>query len=570
MTDDDRQELEESRAIRADLRKRAIEENDPKAQALLGEWYLNRKGEAAMWYRLAAEQGHAEAQYMLGLLLYEGDGLEHHVPMRASWENDDYQKRRREQGFAEAAHWLRKAAHREGYAKARTRLGFLYLYGEGVRQDDDEALRLFREAAELEDAEAQYTLGLLYELGRGVGENTDEAERWKRRARSTRSTKYGYEGYDYFDSPIHANTLGRLKKDVEQEKRRASFQKEQQARNRKVAEYLDYAQRVREEYYSLAKRFGFYKSCFLFAVFGAALAVILLWVGTAWIWVGLLVLAVVNVLGNSFLGAMTASSWSIGGVWADLEHQLRRIAHEADQGEKDILDESRIQLRAVSEQMDAVRHGLVGRWLSWDPTLIEVPSLYPYPSTDADKKWERREPPKQRKDVLSLVVGGLVALAVIIGVAVGAFKEWTDPVADFVAAKLDNLARTTRPDGASTSEPPLQVLLGEGTFGKSLDEMVAMWLEDYEEWNGDVEGWMRSKGMGSTLDEQMAGAVGLFKSSAFLPEIQQMALLHGWADDLGVCNEIAEFLEQQEPGRYACNFLANVDVRDGTIRMRTR
>ncbi len=52
------------------------EQGDPVAQnALAGLFYTGDgvpqdDAEAARWYRLAAEQGHAEAQYALGLLIY--------------------------------------------------------------------------------------------------------------------------------------------------------------------------------------------------------------------------------------------------------------------------------------------------------------------------------------------------------------------------------------------------------------------------------------------------------------------------------------------------------------------
>ena len=33
---------------------------------------------------------------------------------------------------------------------------------------------------------------------------------------------------------------------------------------------------------------------------------------------------------------------------------------------------------------------------------------------------------------------------------------------------------------------------------------------------------------------------------------EQMALIHGWADDMDVCLEIADFLNGREPNRYSC------------------
>lgn len=33
---------------------------------------------------------------------------------------------------------------------------------------------------------------------------------------------------------------------------------------------------------------------------------------------------------------------------------------------------------------------------------------------------------------------------------------------------------------------------------------------------------------------------------------EQMAVIHGWADDMDVCLEIADFLNRNEPSRYSC------------------
>jgi TPR repeat protein len=44
----------------------------------------------------------------------------------------------------------------------------MYMIGEGVRQDDQEAVKWFRRAAEQGDAHAQFRLGEHYDSGRGV------------------------------------------------------------------------------------------------------------------------------------------------------------------------------------------------------------------------------------------------------------------------------------------------------------------------------------------------------------------------------------------------------------------
>ena len=67
-----------------------------------------------MWYRLAANQGHAEAQSKLGGMYGNGRGV-----------IQDYQ---------EASKWYRLAAD-QGHAEAQFKLGYMYLIGRGVTQD---------------------------------------------------------------------------------------------------------------------------------------------------------------------------------------------------------------------------------------------------------------------------------------------------------------------------------------------------------------------------------------------------------------------------------------------------
>ena len=61
-----------------------------------------------------AEQGNADAQFNLGLMYYDGQGVR--------------------QDYAEALRWYRKAAE-QGYAKAQYNLGLMYANGHGVHQD---------------------------------------------------------------------------------------------------------------------------------------------------------------------------------------------------------------------------------------------------------------------------------------------------------------------------------------------------------------------------------------------------------------------------------------------------
>ena len=57
----------------------------------------------------------------------------------------------------------------------------MYASGRGVVQDDREAVKWYRLAAEQGDKDAQFLLGMAHGLGRGVPRNIDEAKKWYRK-----------------------------------------------------------------------------------------------------------------------------------------------------------------------------------------------------------------------------------------------------------------------------------------------------------------------------------------------------------------------------------------------------
>ncbi len=111
--------------------------------------------------RPLAEQGNATAQFDLGGMYNRGQG----VPQ------DD----------AEALAWYRKAAD-QGDARAQNGLGDLYFDGKGVPQDYAAALTWYRKSADQGHASGEYNLGAMYESGEGVPQDDAEALRWYRLA----------------------------------------------------------------------------------------------------------------------------------------------------------------------------------------------------------------------------------------------------------------------------------------------------------------------------------------------------------------------------------------------------
>ena len=71
-----------------------------------------------------------------------------------------------------------RALAEQGHASAQSNLGLMYATGQGVPQDDTEAVRWFRLAADQGLAGAQSNLGAMYDIGEGVPEDDAEAVRF--------------------------------------------------------------------------------------------------------------------------------------------------------------------------------------------------------------------------------------------------------------------------------------------------------------------------------------------------------------------------------------------------------
>ena len=72
--------------------------------------------------------------------------------------------------------WLPLAE--QGDASAQFNLGMMYDNGQGVKQDDVEAVKWYRQAAEQGYAKAQYNLGVKYYQGEGVRQDKGQAKEW--------------------------------------------------------------------------------------------------------------------------------------------------------------------------------------------------------------------------------------------------------------------------------------------------------------------------------------------------------------------------------------------------------
>ena len=117
-----------------------------------------------------AKTGDPVAQTGLGVMYYTGEAVSKNLSGQIL-ENDPEM----------AAGWFFRASE-QGYADAQFNLGLLYANGEGVPQDMAHAAELFQKAAEQGHVDAQNNLGALYFTGEGVERNENKAIEWFEKA----------------------------------------------------------------------------------------------------------------------------------------------------------------------------------------------------------------------------------------------------------------------------------------------------------------------------------------------------------------------------------------------------
>ena len=112
-------------------------------------------------FRKAAQMGHAQAMYHMGICYENGFGVGKDLKRSFEWY---------------------EAAALQGDARAQTEVGYFFRYGIGIAQDHAKAVEWYTRAAEGGHAVAQYNLGLKYLTGQGVECNRDTGIMWLRRA----------------------------------------------------------------------------------------------------------------------------------------------------------------------------------------------------------------------------------------------------------------------------------------------------------------------------------------------------------------------------------------------------
>jgi TPR repeat protein/serine/threonine protein kinase len=118
------------------------------------EYIRSKAGEFWFMWKEAAQRGSFAGQFLYGWCCQLGAGTT--------------------QDIQEAIRMYRLAAD-QGFAPAMNNLGDLYYHGTHVARDDVEAIRWYRMGVQRGNASAANTLGVMYQNGRGVPKNDQEA-----------------------------------------------------------------------------------------------------------------------------------------------------------------------------------------------------------------------------------------------------------------------------------------------------------------------------------------------------------------------------------------------------------
>lgn len=109
-------------------------------------------------FQILAEEGHVNAQFILGMMYTRGEG----VPKNAEAETK----------------WLRRAAE-QGHSEAQYHLSVRYFGGTTILpKNDAQAVMWARRSAEQGDDKGQSMLALMYTLGRGVPQDIISSYMW--------------------------------------------------------------------------------------------------------------------------------------------------------------------------------------------------------------------------------------------------------------------------------------------------------------------------------------------------------------------------------------------------------
>ena len=140
------------------------------SQFLLGMCYRNGTGverdfdKALKWFQAAAERGHDEALFEI------------------SWGDRDWG----EADPQENIDWIRSGLE-QGSSAAMNALALCYCLGDGVEEDVEAAIKLWRQSAEQGNLEAMGELRGIYKDGFFVEKNLKESEKWSKKIEESKA-----------------------------------------------------------------------------------------------------------------------------------------------------------------------------------------------------------------------------------------------------------------------------------------------------------------------------------------------------------------------------------------------
>ncbi len=165
--------------------QRAVKTENPEFWFDLAVFYEQLGSDEALeaavsWHRRAVNAGHVGAHANLGLLYYNGSGVE--------------------QDLKHAANLLGFAADHD-HARAQNNLGLMFTQGKGIEQDYEKAITLFQNAADQGLKEAYTNLGVMYENGFGVDFDEIKAVNLYRQAGRQDLLDGGLEQIGFLEDP---------------------------------------------------------------------------------------------------------------------------------------------------------------------------------------------------------------------------------------------------------------------------------------------------------------------------------------------------------------------------------
>nr|WP_242651932.1 tetratricopeptide repeat protein [Clostridium botulinum] len=126
-----------------------VDKEEILAMNIIGEMYYKEQNykEAMYWYKKASEKGNSTSMNKIGVMYYEGKGVE-----------QDYKK---------AMYWYKKSSQ-EGNFTAMSNIGFMYYSGQGVTQDYKKAMYWYKKSYKEGNSGVMRDIGSMYYEGKGV------------------------------------------------------------------------------------------------------------------------------------------------------------------------------------------------------------------------------------------------------------------------------------------------------------------------------------------------------------------------------------------------------------------